>query len=89
MIQSFQRLVTYAGAKMVEEIANRDAEIEELKAYNAEILSASAEIRARANELDRSNLQLAKENKRLREIVRSYAESTEKCHYSQTKDTED
>lgn len=46
------------------------AEIAELKAYNAEILSASAEIRAMNNAVDKSNLQLALENKRLREKIR-------------------
>ena len=65
------------------------AEIAELKAYNAEILSASAEIRAMNNAVDRSNLALARENKRLREIIRSYAESTEKCTGMKTKHTED
>jgi len=65
------------------------AEIAELKAYNAEILSASAEIRAMNKAVDRSNLALARENKRLREIIRSYAESTEKCTGMKTKHTED
>jgi hypothetical protein len=70
---------------MIEELVRRNenyllSRIEELELYNSEILSASAEIRSRANELER-------DNKRLRE--RLYAEIDEKRCCMQLKDTED
>jgi FtsZ-binding cell division protein ZapB len=46
------------------------AEIEELKEYVEELISAVAEIRAMKNALDKSNLALAQENKRLKEKIR-------------------
>ncbi len=46
------------------------AEIEELREDNADMRGVNQELRARVHELDRSNLELAQENKRLREKIR-------------------
>ena len=77
---TIQEFVTYNENKLI-------ARIEELEAHNTDMLSVIHGLRARLVELDKSNLELAQENKRLME--RLSAKSTEKRHHLQTEDTED